>query len=145
MGKALGYMHGSPSRRWTVDGLAREIGVSRSALADRFTTLIGRSPMHYLTQWRLALAAHLLQTTTKTASVVAFEVGYDSEAAFSRAFQARVRCATSGVEVRDRRSRRRIANRLQLSVHASRSVATRVLRARLEAGTHAFATALVEP
>ena len=87
VGKALGYMHGNPSRRWTVDGLAREIGVSRSALADRFTTLIGRSPMHYLTQWRLALAAHLLQTTTKTASVVAFEVGYDSEAAFSRAFR----------------------------------------------------------
>lgn len=87
VGKALGLLHGDPSHRWTVDSLACATGVSRSALADRFTTLIGRSPMHYLTQWRLALAAHLLRTTTRTASVVAFEVGYESEAAFSRAFR----------------------------------------------------------
>ena len=87
VGKALGMLHGSPARPWTVESLARQIGVSRSALADRFSTLIGRSPMQYLTQWRLALAAHMLQATKKTAAVVAFEVGYESEAAFSRAFR----------------------------------------------------------
>ena len=87
VGKALGLMHGSATRSWTVDDLAREVGLSRSAFADRFTALIGRSPMQYLTQWRLTLAAHALQTTRKPASVVALEVGYDSEAAFSRAFR----------------------------------------------------------
>ena len=87
VGKALGLMHGSPARPWTVDSLAREVGLSRSGLADRFTALIGKSPMQYLTQWRLTLAAHLLQTTSKPASVVAYEVGYDSEAAFNRAFR----------------------------------------------------------
>ena len=87
IGKALGLLHGRPAHPWTVDDLAREVGLSRSALAERFTSVIGRSPMHYLTQWRLALASHLLQTTKKTAAVVAFEVGYESEAAFSRAFR----------------------------------------------------------
>ncbi len=87
VGKVLGLMHGSPTRSWTVDGLAREVGLSRSGLADRFTALIGKSPMQYLTQWRLTLAAHLLQTTSKPASVVAYEVGYESEAAFNRAFR----------------------------------------------------------
>jgi len=85
--KVLGLMHGNPTRSWTVESLAREVGLSRSGLADRFTALLGKSPMQYLTQWRLTLAAHLLRTTSKSASVVAFEVGYESEAAFSRAFR----------------------------------------------------------
>jgi AraC family transcriptional regulator, alkane utilization regulator len=87
VGKVLGLMHGSPTRSWTVESLAREVGLSRSALADRFTALLGKSPMQYLTHWRLTLAAHLLRTTNKSASVVAFEVGYESEAAFNRAFR----------------------------------------------------------
>jgi len=87
VGKVLGLMHGSPTRSWTVESLAREVGLSRSALADRFTALLGKSPMQYLTQWRLTLAAHLLRTTRKSASVVALEVGYESEAAFNRAFR----------------------------------------------------------
>ena len=87
VGKVLGLMHGQPTRAWTVESLAREVGMSRSALADRFTALLGRSPMQYLTQWRLTLAAHLLRTTTKPASVVAYDVGYESEAAFNRAFR----------------------------------------------------------
>ena len=87
VGKVLGLMHGHPTRAWTVESLAREVGLSRSALADRFTALLGRSPMQYLTQWRLTLAAHLLRTTTKPASVVAYDVGYESEAAFNRAFR----------------------------------------------------------
>lgn len=87
VGKALGLLHAQPARSWTVDTLAREIGISRSGLADRFTALIGKSPIQYLTHWRLTLAAHLLQSTTKSAAVVAYEVGYESEAAFSRAFR----------------------------------------------------------
>lgn len=87
VGKVLGLMHSSPTRSWTVDSLAREVGLSRSGLADRFAALIGKAPMQYLTHWRLTLAAHLLQTTTKAASVVAYEVGYESEAAFNRAFK----------------------------------------------------------
>lgn len=87
VGKVLGLMHGQPTRAWTVESLAREVGMSRSALADRFTALLGRSPMQYLTQWRLTLAAHLLRTTNKSASVIAYDVGYESEAAFNRAFR----------------------------------------------------------
>ena len=87
VGRALGLLHREPTRDWTVDALAREAGLSRSALAERFTSLIGRSPMQYLTHWRLALAAHLLKTTTRPASAVAFEVGYESENAFNRAFK----------------------------------------------------------
>ena len=87
VGKVLGLMHGSPTQAWTVESLAREVGLSRSALADRFSALLGKSPMQYLTQWRLTLAAHLLRTTSKSASTVAFEVGYESEAAFNRAFR----------------------------------------------------------
>ena len=85
--RALAAIHAEPAERWTVDSLAREAGVSRSGLAARFTELIGQSPMHYLTQWRLRLAAHLLRTTSRPASSVGFEVGYESEAAFSRAFR----------------------------------------------------------
>ena len=87
VGKVLGLMHSQPTRAWTVETLAREVGLSRSALADRFTALLGRSPMQYLTQWRLTLAAHMLRTTNKSASVVAYDVGYESEAAFNRAFR----------------------------------------------------------
>lgn len=87
VGKVLGLMHSDPTRAWTVESLAREVGVSRSALADRFTALLGKSPMQYLTQWRLTLAAHLLRTTNRSASVVAYNVGYESEAAFNRAFR----------------------------------------------------------
>jgi AraC-like DNA-binding protein len=87
VGKALALMHRSPARPWTVEGLARSVGLSRSSLAERFTELIGQPPMQYLMQWRLTLAAHLLQSTSKAAAVVAEDVGYDSEAAFSRAFK----------------------------------------------------------
>ena len=87
VGKVLGLMHSSSIRAWTVESLAREVGLSRSALADRFTALLGKSPMQYLTRWRLTLAAHLLRTTSKSASAVAYDVGYESEAAFNRAFR----------------------------------------------------------
>lgn len=87
VGKALGLIHQAPARPWTVQSLGRAVGLSRSALAERFSALIGQPPMQYLTQWRLALAAQRLQVSQRPAASVAGEVGYDSEAAFSRAFK----------------------------------------------------------
>jgi AraC-like DNA-binding protein len=87
VGQALALIHQAPARAWTVQALGRAVGLSRSALAERFSQLIGQPPMQYLTQWRLTLAAHRLKVSQRPAAVVAEEVGYDSEAAFSRAFK----------------------------------------------------------
>jgi AraC-like DNA-binding protein len=86
VGRALSLLHGQPSRAWSLAALAHEAGLSRSALAERFTALVGVPPMQYLLRWRLQLAAGLLAQGAKV-SAVALEVGYDSEAAFSRAFK----------------------------------------------------------
>ena len=87
VGRALGLLHGAPERPWTLDELAREVAVSRSAFADRFTALVGQPPMHYLAQWRMQLAAGRLARGNAKVASIAEEVGYDSEAAFSRAFK----------------------------------------------------------
>jgi AraC-like DNA-binding protein len=72
---------------WTVEQLAAETGVSRSVLAERFSRFLGEPPLTYLARWRLQLAARMLQTTREAVIQVASEVGYDSEAAFNRAFK----------------------------------------------------------
>jgi AraC-like DNA-binding protein len=87
VGKALALMHAQPAQAWTVDELANRVGLSRSALAERFTTLLGAPPMHYLTRWRLQLAAELLRNGRKSVAAIAADVGYESEAAFNRAFK----------------------------------------------------------
>jgi AraC-like DNA-binding protein len=87
VGKTLALIHSKPSHPWTVEELAGAVGLSRSALADRFTALVGQPPMQYLTRWRLQLAANLLRSGARNVATVAAEVGYDSEAAFSRAFK----------------------------------------------------------
>ena len=87
VGKALALMHGNPTRAWTVDDLAHEVAVSRSRLADRFVDLIGEPPMQYLIRWRLALAARRLRAGAESIARVAEHCGYDSEAAFNRAFK----------------------------------------------------------
>lgn len=87
VGRALALLHASPARHWTVDELGREVGLSRSALAERFTILIGEPPMQYLTRWRLALAARALTEEAEPVARVAAGVGYESEAAFNRAFK----------------------------------------------------------
>jgi AraC-like DNA-binding protein len=84
---ALRLLHAEPGRAWTVDELGEQAGISRSALAERFTTLIGEPPMQYLTRWRLALAARALKHGTETMLRIASDVGYESEAAFNRAFK----------------------------------------------------------
>ena len=87
IGRALALLHREPGRTWTVDELAREAALSRSALAERFTTLVGESPIQYLMRWRLALAAQMLRASREAVARVAERSGYESEAAFSRAFR----------------------------------------------------------
>jgi transcriptional regulator GlxA family with amidase domain len=87
VGRALTELHGAPAWPWTLDELARRSACSRSTLNERFSRLVGRAPMQYLAVWRLQLAAELLQTTQLGVSAVAYRVGYESEAAFNRAFR----------------------------------------------------------
>jgi AraC-like DNA-binding protein len=90
VGRALALLHQQPAQPWTVEELARQAGLGRSALAERFAQLVGQTPMHYLTRWRMQLAARLLVDAESKVAEVARQVGYDSEAAFSRAFKALV-------------------------------------------------------
>ena len=85
--RTLTLFHRDTTRVWTMEELSRTIGLSRSALADRFTRLIGMAPMHYLTNWRMQVARQQLRTTAASLAQVAQVVGYESEAAFSRAFK----------------------------------------------------------
>jgi transcriptional regulator GlxA family with amidase domain len=85
--RALAEMHREPAREWTLVDLARESGVSRSVLTERFARFLGVSPMTYLTDWRLELGAEALRTTSRSVQRVALDVGYESEAAFNRAFK----------------------------------------------------------
>jgi AraC-like DNA-binding protein len=87
VGRALALLHAAPGRHWTVDELAREAALSRSALAERFTALVGESPIQYLMRWRLALAAQALRSGADAIAQLAERSGYESEAAFSRAFK----------------------------------------------------------
>jgi AraC-like DNA-binding protein len=86
-GRALALLHARPADGWTLETLAREVGLSRSVLADRFTHFVGQPPMRYLAQWRMQVAARRLADGGAKVAGVALEVGYDSEAAFSRAFK----------------------------------------------------------
>jgi len=85
--QALAALHERPAQAWTLARLAREIGVSRSTLAERFTHVVGQPPMQYLTRWRMQLAARELAESGAKVGAIAFAVGYESEAAFSRAFK----------------------------------------------------------
>jgi AraC-like DNA-binding protein len=87
VGRALGKLHARPAHGWSLDELAREVGVSRSVLAERFAQYVGVPPMQYLAQWRMQLAATLLSTTSLGLSQIAEQVGYGSEAALSRAYK----------------------------------------------------------
>ncbi|HEX4299129.1 MAG TPA: AraC family transcriptional regulator [Devosia sp.] len=87
VGRALQLIHGLPAQDWTLPGLAREVGLSRSALAERFTRLVRETPMHYLGRWRMQLASHALEQPEQTIAAIAEDVGYQSEAAFNRAFK----------------------------------------------------------
>lgn len=98
VGKALRLIQNNPQHGWTVASLAAEVGASRAALARRFTDLVGESPMAFLTEWRLALAADLLRETDTTIESVARQVGYGSPFALSTAFKRHF-----GISPRDHR------------------------------------------
>jgi AraC-like DNA-binding protein len=87
IGRALQAIHAEPARRWDLESLAREAGASRTLLAERFNAVVGKPPIEYLAGWRLQLAAERLRACNDSIGRVAEHVGYDSEAAFSRAFK----------------------------------------------------------
>jgi len=87
VGKSLGLMHSRVAHPWTIADLADKVGISRSALVERFTRFVAEPPMAYLTRWRLQLAARSLESTSRGVAEIAADVGYESEAAFNRAFK----------------------------------------------------------
>jgi AraC-like DNA-binding protein len=87
VGRALALLHTQLARAWTAEELAREACLSRSAFADRFTALIGVPPIKYLTTWRMQVAAQRLRESRRSMAQIAADVGYESEAAFARAFK----------------------------------------------------------
>ena len=87
VGRALGLLHGKVEAPWTIEKLASEVSMSRSAFSDRFTSLVGMPPIRYLTLWRLQLAKEKLRDGRSNIAQIAHAVGYDSEVAFNRAFK----------------------------------------------------------
>jgi len=87
VGRSLALLHGRVAHPWTIADLANEVGISRSALVERFSRYLSEPPMAYLTRWRLQLAAESLQKTSRGVADIATDIGYQSEAAFSRAFK----------------------------------------------------------
>lgn len=87
VGRALALLHGDPARAWSIEALAEAVALSRSALHDRFVRLIGQPPMQYLAQWRMQVASELLRHSHAPVASIALDVGYESEAAFARAFK----------------------------------------------------------
>lgn len=90
VGRALALLHERPAQAWTLEQLGDAVGSSRSTLHERFVRFIGQPPMQYLTQWRMQIASGLLRDTSAKVLEVALTVGYESEAAFSRAFKRQV-------------------------------------------------------
>ncbi len=87
VGKALTLLHHRHAHPWTLAELAKQTGVSRTVLVERFQHFLGEAPMTYLTRWRLRLAARALSATQQTVAQIASDTGYESEASFNRAFK----------------------------------------------------------
>jgi len=87
VGKAISLLHRDPTRKWEIDELADEVGSSRSVLVERFNQYVGKPPIEYLTGWRIQIACERLKSSRDPLARIAESVGYDSEAAFSRAFK----------------------------------------------------------
>jgi transcriptional regulator GlxA family with amidase domain len=87
VGGALSQLHQKPAHSWSLDELARQTGMSRTALHERFSAMVGLPPMQYLARWRMQLASSLLANSSDKIASIALEVGYESEAAFNRAFK----------------------------------------------------------
>jgi AraC-like DNA-binding protein len=87
VGRALALLHENPAQAWTVDELARQVGLSRSTLHERFVQYVDQPPMQYLASWRIQVGARLLRDSNRNVAAIALDTGYESEAAFSRAFK----------------------------------------------------------
>jgi len=87
VGRALALLHEDPAEPWTIDTLARRVALSRSALYERFVHFVSQPPMQYLTNWRMQVASTLLRSSSVNVAAIALDVGYESEAAFARAFK----------------------------------------------------------
>jgi AraC-like DNA-binding protein len=87
VGKALALLHRKPAHPWTIAALANDVGISRSVLAERFRRYLSKTPIAYLTRWRLQLGAQMLKSTSSSVAQIADEVGYESEPSFNRAFK----------------------------------------------------------
>ena len=109
VGKALALMHRDPARPWTIALLAKEAGVSRSVLAERFRLYLNEPPMAYLTRWRLQLGAEMLGSTNYSVAQIAAEVGYESEAAFNRAFKREFSIPPARFRSQSRAANRKLA------------------------------------
>lgn len=96
VGKALSLIHAEPAKQWTVELLAQQAFVSRSVLAEKFKSFVGKPPMKYLARWRLAIAASLLQEGKKSIAWIIEEIGYESDTSFSRAFKKEFGVPPSG-------------------------------------------------
>jgi AraC-like DNA-binding protein len=83
-------MHGNPAENWTLEKLAKHVGLSRSVFAERFAAVVGTPPMHYLARWRMQIALGLLNGRRDNIATIAAEIGYGSETAFSHAFKKMV-------------------------------------------------------
>lgn len=111
MAAAIGALHADPARRWTVEALARQVGMSRSTFAQTFRRMVGTSPLDYLTRWRMRLAADRLARSREPVAAVALSLGYESESAFATAFKRVMGCpprryGRAGGMARDRLTRR---------------------------------------
>jgi AraC-like DNA-binding protein len=102
IGKALSVIHGNLAQNWTIEQLAKQVGLSRSVLAERFATVVGVPPMQYLARWRMQVASGLLSGSRNNMATIATEIGYGSEAAFSRAFKKMVGMSPSAWRSRQR-------------------------------------------
>lgn len=109
VGKTLALMHREPGRPWTLAELAKEVGISRSVLAERFRHYLSESPIAYLTRWRLQLGAEMLGSTNRSVAQVASEVGYESEAAFNRAFKREFATPPARFRTKSRPTRAKVA------------------------------------
>jgi len=102
IGHALSLLHASPAKAWSAEALAADVGMSRSGFAERFTSLVGQPPMQYLTFWRMHLAGVQLRETRDSIAKVGYAVGYESEAAFSKAFKRQFRVSPAAWRRRTR-------------------------------------------
>ncbi|MGQ8364459.1 AraC family transcriptional regulator [Glaciecola sp. 1036] len=87
IGKAMKLIHDSPDKHWSLEGLAKEVGMSRTSFSQQFKRLVGDTPMEYLTEWRMSLAFSKLTLSKDTVLSIALDIGYQSESAFSRVFK----------------------------------------------------------